>query len=133
VDADATRSTPAGEVAGALAEVLARASAGDHAVTGLASTLEAVACGVVCRLFLERTFRAMGSLCAHCGVMLALPRRICPVCAQPLEAVEVGQTMAQAVREAGGRVDLLDGALLLAERGGVAACLREGVPRGAVR
>jgi len=133
VDAHGNGGTPDAEVARTLAEVLARVSAGDHAVAGLASTLEAVAGGVVCRLFLDRTFRAVGSLCAHCGVMLALPRRICPVCTQPLEAVELGQTMTQAVREAGGRVDLLDGALVLAERGGVAACLRDRLPRGAAQ
>ena len=112
------------EVLDALVDVLARASVGDHAVAGLAATLDAVACGQVCRLFLERTFRAAGALCVHCGVMLALPRRICPVCAQPLESVELSATMTQAVREAGGRVDVVAGALPLAARGGVAACIR---------
>ena len=118
------------EAAAALDQVLAEAAAGRRAVTGLAATLEAVAWGTVCRLFVDRDFHAEGSACRHCGVLQADIPAGCPLCGWPVEPVDLVAVMSEDVRRAGGNVEIMTGHAALSAGGGVAACVRYPVPRG---
>jgi len=114
----------------ALEHVLGEAAAGRLAVAGLADTLEAVAWGTVCRLYVDRGFRATGSACGHCGVLQADEPAPCPLCGRLAEPVELGAALVEQVRAAGGSVDVVEGHAALAARGGIAACVRHVVPHG---
>jgi len=108
--------------------LITAASKGDRAVLGLSDTLEALNEGRVYRLVLTKHFRAQGSQCSSCGVLLtAQPGAGCSFCDGSLElASDLINRASHKVIEQAGKVQLVSGAAAdkLAVAGNIGAVLR---------
>jgi peptide subunit release factor 1 (eRF1) len=108
--------------------LITAASKGDRAVLGLSETLEAVNEGRVYRLVVNTDFRAQGTQCSFCGVLMSgEPAARCSFCDGTLEAApDLINRASHKVIEQAGRVQLVSvaAAAKLATVGSVGAVLR---------
>jgi hypothetical protein len=105
--------------------VLATAARSGRAVAGLDSTIHAINRGAVHRLYLDESVAGLGRACGDCGALGHGPARPCRFCGGPMDTtVDLALAMADRVRHAGGRVDVIRPNRALAGAGGAAALLR---------
>jgi len=107
--------------------VVAELHEGGKAVAGLEAVVEATNQGRVWKKIYVKGLTVGGSECRSCGSFSVMESGACPVCSAPLEAVSrMVDRLSQAVIEAGGQVETVDGpaAEKLVGRGGIAALLR---------
>ena len=107
--------------------VLAELHEGSRAVVHLEPVVEVVNRERVWKLIYAKGFRAEGGECSSCGSYALRQDGECGLCGGDLSPVAgLVDRMSQAVLEAGGKVEVVDGAAAstLSEHGSIAAMLR---------
>jgi len=98
---------------------------GEHAVTGIETTLDAVQANRVKTLIVTEGYHVSGYRCPQCGYLTAKPTRDCPNCISTVAPVnDVVEYAITAVLKSGAEVEFVPESTELNKVGGVGAILR---------